>query len=259
MATAKDDLKEIETGVKILTRKAQYKAIESERGKFFHATDFVNECSRNLFYSKIVPRGTMDTKTMTIFWVGIAIHKVTDISQDMKYHEMKMAYDYVDDKVIDIKDLPTIKPEKYFDIVVGSCDDLVQVLVAGNKEWCIVDKKTWRSKGFKKTSPSSSHIDQVNIYRLLLEKCQGIVVPYGAIVYFDMWQEGVEKPQVMPFKLDSPDITRGKMLKIRDEIMEAQKTGVLPRRYLHWKCDGFCPYSERCFNEEIVDKGLIKF
>jgi len=252
-----NNLTHVQDQIFTLVRKAQYNFGKMDRGILFHATDYVSECVRNIFYAKMNPREGLDTKTMSIFWAGSAIHNACAISPDEKNNEHHMTYDIVNDKAVSA-DNP-IDKTRLFDYISGTMDDLVEVKDGNKKEWCIVDKKTWRSRGFRKSSPSNNHVDQINIYKVMLKADQGIDAKYGSVVYFDMWQDGYEKPQVMPFELETVEKTRAKLLIIKQQLEDANKTGKLPDRKIHWKCNGYCPYAERCFNEDEVEKGAIKF
>ena len=239
-------------------RKAQFDFTKSDRGVHFHATDYVGECARNMYYSKAFPiKGNMDTNLMSIFWVGSAIHAACKISEEKKYNEFGMMYDIENNAAV--LELGKVDGDRPFDYVSGTLDDLIPVKDGLKNEWCIVDKKTWRSKGWKKSSPSVDHVKQVNIYKVMLKAATGIDAKFGAITYFDMWQDGVNKPQVFPFELDPIEKTRAAIMLRKEEIKKANETGVLPKRTIHWKCNGYCPYAERCFSEEKVGKDLIKF
>jgi len=261
-------LKAIEDQIMVKVRKAQYKGIETKREGIFHVTDFTKKCMRNVFYSKIFGNNdSMDTGKMTPLWVGVGIHKVTMVADSEEFNEMKMAYDFIADKGFILSTKDDIKKlyeyvgnsiEKWFDIVIGSVDDLTTISVNGHDELCIVDKKTWRSRGFKKTSASEDHIKQVNGYRVLINQCHKMDPKYASIVYFDMWQDGIEKPLVCPVELDPIAKTIQVWKNNREQLLSAYMTGSLPPRVIDWLCNGYCPHAKRCFQEEKIPKEAVK-
>ena len=121
-------------------RRAQTDGMNTERLGRIHVSDLIKPCMRNVIYKKLLPDTGMDTEDMRSLYIGQAVHNLSMVATDDKYHEMFLAYDYTRDEALTYKQAKAI-PEndpKHMDIIYGSIDDLVMV----NGEWVITDKKT---------------------------------------------------------------------------------------------------------------------
>ena len=65
----------------------------------------------------------------------------------------------------------------------------------------------------------------------------------------------MEKPLIFTFKLDDMEKIRNDLILKYEQFKNAKETGVLPDRTYSWKCNGYCPYAERCFNEDKLEEG----
>ena len=234
-------------------RQRQYDGMKKHRLGIFHVSDYVPECTRNSYYNHLETDAvkTMDTKTMSIFWAGEAIHQMLDTSAPDGSGETPLAYNFIDDVKVDIFDekiRKKITEEEWLKIIVGESDSLYKVNIDGKEEWVIVDYKTWLSKGYKKKAASDDHKTQINIYKYLFLKSKGIDVKWGAVIYMD-YADRLEKPLIFPFKLDKMEDIEAKLKFKYAEFLHTYKTGELPERVKTWKCDGYCQHAERCFTE----------
>lgn len=233
-------------------RRAQLKAMETDRKGQLHVSDVISPCMRKVWYGKNDKNKSFDTETIRPLYIGQAIHSASMVASDPKYHEITLAYNYNNDKVVDLKkmkDTPLEDPI-WWDILIGSIDDLIQV----DGEWVICDKKTTGSIDYfaKSTSKASdSHITQLNHYRVLLMKCLGIDAKYGCIIYIDTkGSMNFDKPIPIPFRLDPIEETLEKIKKNGTILKESMLSGKIPERTRCYLCDGMCSYASRCFNEE---------
>ena len=176
--TPKPDLSYLQDDVYFRFRKAQVKAMETVREGVLHVSDVISPCLRMVHYRKTDTNPSMTTESMRALYMGQIIHAHSMLADNKKFHEIKLAYDYVEDKVINLPraidpdSKEYIKPDdpKWYDILIGSIDDLVK----SGDNYMICDKKTtasidWFSKATSK--PSEYHVDQINHYRVLLKKC----------------------------------------------------------------------------------------
>lgn len=232
-------------------RKSQIKGMETQRLGVIHVSDLIKPCMRYVAYSKFIPK-TSDTEDIRSLFIGQAIHNIT-VLNDEEHNEMFLGYDYVRDEPVTLEEALKI-PEgdpKHLDIIYGSIDDLVKV----GKEWVICDKKTTGSIDYfskYNAKPSESHVDQINRYRVLLQKCYNIDAKYGAVIYISntINKEKVDKPSVLPFRLAPIEETLVDMIEKSRIIKDVMLNKTLPERTKNFLCDGFCPYATKCFTDE---------
>lgn len=244
-------------------RKRQFDAItQNKRLGVFHVTDYVKECMRNTYYAHLKSnvKKSMDTTSLSHFFGGEAIHKLLDTVSG-ENGELGMAYDFINDRKVNLftddgEVNPAVKSfsvEDWLNILIGERDALYTIKDDKNEYNVIVDYKTWLSKGFKKKEASPEHVFQLNEYRYLFNKALGKDAKYGAVIYLD-FADKMAKPLIFPVKLAEIDETHKKLLEKHSQLLQAYKTGVLPPRVKTWLCDGYCPYAQRCFNEETLTK-----
>jgi len=233
-------------------RKAQMKALETERLGNIHVSDLIKPCLRNVMYGKFIKQSSNANDLRSLFY-GQAVHKVTSLNDDMKYNEMFLGYDYVKDEPISLEEAQALKPDdpRHLDIIYGSIDDLIKV----EDEWVICDKKTTGAIDYfskYNSKPSDSHRDQINRYRVLLDKCYNINAKFGAVVYIsnNVPKDKVDKPSILPFKLEAIEKTLQDMVEKAKIIKESYTQKILPERTFCYMCDTFCPYATKCFTDE---------
>jgi hypothetical protein len=235
-------------------RKAQIEGMNKGggfRAGKVHVSDVIKPCMRYVWYQKTNPRPSMDTESIRPLFFGQAVHSMTQLAPD-EYHELTLAYDLATDKPVDLKKI-NLKPDdpKWYDILIGTIDDLLQV----HGEWVITDKKTTGSIDYfsrYNSKPSDSHVDQINTYRLLLSKCKGIDAGMGAVIYISssINKEKNDKPIVMPFKLEPITKTLEIVKKNMAVIKDAMLNDNVPERTKNYLCDGMCPHASVCFTDE---------
>ena len=234
-------------------RRAQTDAMHTERLGRIHVSDLIKPCMKNVIYKKLLPDTGMDTEDMRSLYFGQAVHNASMVAKEDKYHEIFLAYDYARDEPLtydQAKAIPENDP-KHLDIIYGSIDDLVKV----NGEWVITDKKTTGSIDYfagRYGKASESHVDQINRYRVLLQKCYDIDAKHGAVIYIsnNVTREKIDKPTVHSFKLKPIDETLKDMIIKAKIIKESLEETKLPERTKCYLCDGMCPYASRCFSED---------
>ncbi len=233
-------------------RKAQMKALETERLGIIHVSDLIKPCLRNVMYSKFIKQSSTGDNIRSLFY-GQAVHKVTMLNDDEKYNEMFLGYDYVRDEPVSLEEAQALKPNdpRHLDIIYGSIDDLVKI----DDEWVICDKKTTGSIDYfskYNSKPSESHVDQINRYRVLLDKCYNINAKFGAVVYIsnNVPKDKVDKPSILPFKLDAIEKTLQDMVEKAKIIKESYTEKYSQKRTKCYLCDSFCPYATKCFTDE---------
>jgi len=235
-------------------RKAQIEGMNKAggfRAGKVHVSDVIKPCMRYVYYQKTNPRSSLSTEDIRPLFFGQAVHSLTQLAE-LKYHELTLAYDVVDDKPVDLEKT-TLKADdpKWYDILIGTIDDLLQI----NGEWVITDKKTTGSIDYfsrYNSKPSDSHVDQINTYRLLLSKCKGIDAKMGAVIYISssINKEKNDKPVVMPFKLEEISKTLEIVKKNQAVIKDAMLKDIVPVRTKNYLCDGMCPHASVCFTDE---------
>jgi CRISPR/Cas system-associated exonuclease Cas4 (RecB family) len=194
----------------------------------------------------------MTTEQFRPLWLGQAIHGFSQIAEK-DLHEVTLAWDYVNDEAVDLekwkKDVPLDDP-RWYDVLIGSIDDIIEY----DGQFVIVDKKTTGSIDyFKKSSrPSETHTIQLNHYRVLLEKCRGIDVAWGAIVYIGTKQTAgkMDAPAIIATPLDAIENTIKKIKANGKVIKDAMIDGVIPPKVKNFLCDGYCPYATFCFTDD---------
>ena len=197
-------LDQVKTKVYFDWRKSQMKALETERLGIIHVSDLIKPCLRNVMYSKFNSHPTSANDIRSLFY-GQVIHQATILNDDDKYNEMFLGYDYVRDEPVSLEEAKALKPDdpRHLDIIYGSIDDLIKI----DDEWVICDKKTTGSIDYfskYNSKPSDSHKDQINRYRVLLDKCYNINAKFGAVIYIsnNVPKDKIDKPSILPFKLD---------------------------------------------------------
>ena len=247
------NMKTIQDHVYFKLRKAQVDAMKTVREGTLHVSDVISPCHRNVYYKKTDTNPSMDTESMRSLWFGQIVHAHSDVADKPEWNEIKLAYDYVLDKPVDLdKMLKKLKPDdkKWYDILIGSVDDLIEI----DGEYVICDKKTTGSIDYfsRATSKASeSHMNQINHYRVLLNKCMNIDAKYGCVIYISN-TKGIknDKPIPLSFKLADVDTTLESIKSNGIAIKNMMLEGTMPERTRCFLCDGMCPYAQTCFDGE---------
>ena len=245
-------LEDVENKAYFAMRKAQVKAMETERLGVIHVSDVIKPCMRYVIYSKITPSTGMSTEDMKSLYYGQLVHSRTVLGKP-EHNEMFLGYNWVRDEPISLEEAQKI-PEgdpKHLDMIYGSIDDLIQV---GDK-WVICDKKTTGSIDyFKKdrVGASDTHADQINKYAVLLKKCYDIDADMGCVIYMPNSISRETKDIVKPkaFKLKPKEETLTDMVEKARIIKNALTKKLLPERTKCFLCDSMCPYATKCFTDE---------
>lgn len=211
----------------------------------YHVTDLCKPCMRNVFYTKRQVKGSSSLygDTLSVLYCGNAIHAASDLKGEL--HEFKMFYDIKNNVSLDKAEFDKLSDENKWNVVVGTCDDVVKT---ADGEYTVVDKKTWLSKGYKKTSPSEDHVSQVNIYKLMLQKSVGITAKYGCILYLDL-EDRIAKPQPMAFELNDLNEITADVVNNWTILEQARKNKQVPPRVRNWMCDAYCPHLTACLEQ----------
>jgi len=258
MVSKRPNLSHLQDDVYFRFRKAQVRAMETVREGMLHVSDIISPCMRMVHYRKTDPNPSMTTESMRALYMGQIIHAHSMLSDNKKLHEIKLAYNYVEDKVVDLpklvdpKSKTYLKPDdpKWYDILIGSIDDLVKV----GEDYMICDKKTtasidWFSKATSK--PSEYHVEQINNYRVLLKKCMDIDATYGCVVYISSVKTlKNDRPVPLAFPLADIDETLEKIKVSGKKIKDMMLEGEQPERTRCYMCDGICEYAKICFGED---------
>ena len=177
----------------------------------------------------------------------------SDIAKNPEHHDMFLAYNYVKDEPLTREEALKIDPEdpEQLDIIYGSIDDLLKI---GDK-WVICDKKTTGSIDYFKRATSrasDTHVDQINMYRVLLQKCYNIDATFGCVVYMSNQVSKEDRDKIIPLasKLRPVEETLTKLVEKAKIIKESLTDKVLPPRTKNFLCDGMCPYATMCFTDE---------
>lgn len=245
------NMKDIQDHVYFKIRKAQVDAMKTVREGTLHVSDVISPCHRNVFYKKTDPNPSMDTESMRSLWFGQIVHAHSDVADKPEWNEIKLAYDWVEDKPVDLdKLMKKLKPDdpKWYDILIGSIDDLIKM----EDRYVICDKKTtgsidWFAKATAK--PSESHVNQINHYRVLLNKCMGIDATHGCVIYISNTKTTKnDKPVPLAFKLDDMEVTLEKIKQNGEKIKDMMLNNKMPERTRCFLCDGMCSYAQECFD-----------
>ena len=244
-------LDKVKSKVYFAFRKSQMKAMETERLGVIHVSDLIKPCLRNVMYSKFNSHPTSANDIRSLFY-GQVIHQATIFNDDDKYNEMFLGYDYVRDEPVSLEEAKALKPDdpRHLDIIYGSIDDLIKI----DDEWVICDKKTTGSIDYfskYNSKPSDSHKDQINRYRVLLDKCYNINAKFGAVIYIsnNVPKDKIDKPSILPFKLDQIEKTLQDMVEKAKIIKASYNEKILPERTFCYMCDNFCPFATKCFTD----------
>jgi hypothetical protein len=236
-------LETIQTNVVSAYRKAQQDFLKKSNNKrlnTWHVSDFVSECIRKSYYSKLHPEKFSPEK-QSLFWFGHIVHEHTPLS---KINELTMCYDIEKDKALTPDEVLEMPLDDLGTIITGTLDDLMKI---GDK-FVIADKKTYSgSSYYKKTSPDYSYDLQVNIYRVLLKETYGIDAEFGCLLYLDKMNN--LDPTPIAFELKPIDETKEKMRYILSELRKGQT----PEPNVCWLCNGknkkgqiYCSYVDLC-------------
>jgi len=235
-------------------RKAQLEGMNKAggfRAGKVHVSDVIKPCMRYVYYQKTNPRSSMTTEDMRPLFFGQAVHALTQLAKP-EYHELTLAYDIVKDEPVDLNKIRLEDGNpRWYDIIIGTIDDLLRI----GDEWVITDKKTTGSIDYfsrYNSRPSESHVDQINTYRLLLKKCKDIDAQKGAVIYISSThsKDKIDKPVVMPFKLEEISKTIERVKKNAAIIKQAMTNDVVPERTKCYLCDSMCPHASFCFSDE---------
>lgn len=216
----------------------------------WHVSDFTSPCLRKSYYGKYEPKPPFDKKRGKILWLGNIIHEHIKLSA---INELTMCYDIVDDIAYPPAIVANMSEEERKNIITGSLDDLILY----NGEYIIGDKKTWNARGWKKATPDSNYVLQLNIYRLLLWESWKIDASSGCLLYLDKGDDCNPKP--MAFRLQDMNITK-QFLK---DTLKTMQTKEGPPINPCWLCNGknregkiYCDYWEKCNSETDREKQL---
>ena len=233
-------------------RKAQVNAMQTERLGKIHVSDVIKPCMRYVVYNKTMPQTGMSTEDMKSLYFGQIVHSKTLLGKK-DHNEMFLGYNWVRDEPISLEEAKKIPEDdpRHLDIIYGSIDDLIQV---GDK-WVICDKKTTGSIDYFKRAtarPSESHVDQINVYRVLLQKCYGIEADFGCVIYMSNQVEKDQRDKIIPiaFKLKPVEDTLTTVVEKCKVIKNSLTNKLLPVRTKNFLCDGMCPYATTCFTDE---------
>jgi hypothetical protein len=239
----------IENDIYFKYRKAMNEVLNTERLGKLHVSDLISPCMRKVYYSKNEIQKGSNTENVKALVFGQMLHKSLIIEPNN--NEVTLAYDYVKEKPVDLKKLK-LKPDdpRWYDIIIGTIDDLVTV---GN-DVIICDKKTTGSIDyFKKYGKTSeSHVEQINKYAVLLEKCKGVSATKGCVIYISnsMVKDSYDKPVISLFELDDVEKTYKGMVKNALIIKDAMTNDNKPERTKCFLCDGMCSYATFCFDDD---------
>ena len=245
-------LEDINNEIYFEFRRSQMDALKTERLGKIHVSDIISPCMRKVTYKNITPNQSMSTEDMKSLYFGQVVHSNSQIAVNDNYHEMFFAYNYVTDTSYTKEEamlIPVDDPQ-HLDIIYGSADDVMQV---GGK-WVICDKKTTGSIDYfgKATAKASdSHKDQINRYRVLLNKCYGIDADFGCVIYISnrIEKDKRDKPAILSFKLKPIEETLPDMIEKANIIKDSFTNGTLPPRTKNFLCDGMCSFSSMCFTD----------
>jgi len=235
-------VKDIENTIFAKFNQAILDVVGSDRKKELHVSDVISPCMRKVFYDKNVEADGSYESIRSLYF-GTAIHGASKIAMDEK-HELKLAYDYVNNESVPIDKLPM--GDKAWDVIIGSIDDLIEV----DGVPVICDKKTTGSISWYKThNMHEAHSTQLNAYRVLLKKCKGLDVQYGSIIYISnqVSKESVDPPIVKVEKLKPVEETLLKLIKNGESIKHAMMNNELPERNISDYCVRVCSHYRRCF------------
>ena len=257
---------QIENAVFCEFRNRQFRSLQKKRVGILHVTDMVQQCTRNIFYSKMSVHNqahNYDTESLSHFFGGEAVHQLLDKIAAPFQGEYPLYYNFVDDKKVEIfRDYENFEltdeakswdTKDWLKILVGERDAIYRVSIEDEEHHILVDYKTFLSKGYKKREPSSEHVEQLNIYKYLMSKSAGEEIKHGAVIYMD-YADKFGKPLIFIKKLDKVEDIHTRLMEKYVDILHAHETGQLPERTRHWKCDKYCPYASRCFTEEFVSE-----
>ena len=225
---------------------------QTDRAGTLHVSDVKSDCMRNVYYGKKDNSKSMTTEQFKPLFLGQAIHGFTQIAKP-EYHEITLAYDYVNDTKVDLEEWKEIVPlsdPRWYNVLIGSIDDLLEF----DGQYVICDKKTTGAiEFFKKTKAvNATHKIQLNHYRVLLKKCMDIDASWGSIVYIATKNlDGkVDMPVITSTTLDPIEDTLESIKKNGAAIKDAMVNGVIPPKVRNWLCDGYCSYATKCFVDD---------
>lgn len=236
-------------------RKAQLKAMETERFGVIHVTDLIKPCMRYVMYGKFMPDKykPMNTEDMKSMFYGQAVHKVTNLSTNPDDNELFLAYNYEKDESVTYEEASLLEKDDpvQLDIIYGSIDDLLEI----DGELVIVDKKTTGSIDYfqrQNAKANENHIVQINCYKVLLQKCYGRDAKRGCNIYISnsISKEKRDIPVPITYKLGKPEEYLNMMVTNARNIKESILNKELPERTRCFLCDGMCPHIQRCFGED---------
>jgi len=246
---------DVNTAAYFAYRKAQLKAMETERLGVIHVTDLIKPCMRYVMYGKFMPDKykSMSTEDVKSMFFGQAVHKVTNLSTNPDDNELFLAYNYEKDESVTYEEAALLEKDDpvQLDIIYGSIDDLIEV----DGELIIVDKKTTGSIEYFSRATSRAnegHIAQINCYRVLLQKCYNRDAKRGCNIYISnsVNKDKRDIPVPITYKLGKPEEYLNMMITNARNIKESILNKKLPERTRCYLCDGMCPHIQRCFGED---------
>ena len=185
-----------------------------------HVSDLVYSCPRKAYYAHTKP-AALNMKSAITLWTGIMLHE-TPLTENC---EMTLEWEGI----------------------VGTIDEYDPV------SQMLIDKKTTRnvpeyynrSRKEKVVSLRSSHLTQLEYYRVLLEE-NGYPVREAGIIYIDVGESAMAFGRA---KFSRPmDEVKAEMLARRDVIKYALDNRELPPydNSVKWFCMGYCNHQQDC-------------
>lgn len=247
---------EIESDVYFRYRQAQQRILQTDRLPCIHVSDLLKECQRYIVYGKITPDEyvTSNTEDMKSLIYGQMLHREIKLGEE-KDNEIALLWNWVEDNSLEdwLTEDKNWHKGKPWDYISGTIDDIVKV----KDEYIICDKKTtgnMNSYSLKKGIAYDNHKLQTNMYRVLLNKCLNIDAKWGCNIYISnniSPEDGsIDKPRIIPYKLNKVEDTLPLMLERAKLIKEAMTQKKIPPPTYNFMCDGFCSHAQKCFTEK---------
>jgi len=227
------------------------KAEHTDRINCIHVSDLLKDCSRYIAYEKHEPV-SMSTEDMRSLIHGQMLHKFIQLSED--FNEVPFMWNYATGKTYnrDTWDSIRMEGDERWNYIAGSADDIIQF----KGEYVICDKKTTArmdTYSLKKSIPYDNHRAQINMYRVLLQKCYGIDAKWGCNLYISNMvgdKENRDQPKPIVYKLDPISETEEIMVEKAKKITTFMTTNIMPIPTYNFMCNGMCQHASKCFTED---------
>ena len=254
------------------------KDLEHPRADAIHVSSLVYDCPRRVYFDWKFTNykgifSPYDERSLANFWIGSKIHELPMSNVMITEDGVEVLSEDEDFQIVDAFKKVGRWQLHYFAIIqdgkevgifghevpvwdeeyniVGTLDELV---MTPDKKLILIDKKTTSSIPAR---PYEHHVKQVKMYAYMLENNYGVFADKGAVFYIKKVGDKDWELLFRPYEFELNDVQRvvKEMLRVANEVLDADVKGKIPKAFPSWLCSK-CPYYEVCIELGFEEKSF---